>query len=675
MANKEISIGVKLVTDLKDFTSGFKQAQDTSAKFGDNIEKNVSTPLNKLAGQLRTLKTAQSRSLTPEQFASIGKEIEKVQGDIDKFKGKITQTSSPLDNMLSQAKGLLPAFGFAAIGAGAVYAFNEIKNSTDTLKTDWEAMTNGMSEGLNEFWRTIATGDWSNFTERISEAIDLGEQYIYTLDDIEDKTRSLSIIEANSRKQELDLEEKLKNKGLSKTERLKAGEERIKLEEDLAKTRTELAQEVFDNEAKLTAQQTKLSKEQLMNVMSDFNSVSKIRAKDYNEKVDQLKKLQQTKVSGSSYSFGNTSALIEGDNSDLISKLKTEINSASEATKIYAAEIRKTGRTSDEQLDKMVASYVALKNAENSAAENTKKTRTMVNSLLADEEKTGSKKINSANTYAEKLKKLTTQLDETNVADTEAIRLIYAKINALNQLEAANEAVRKSIRNEGNEPVAAITPIGAGQLSTTPVDTKTLATNSPINADAIAAEIKKINDAEDALIEKQQAVKEAFQSGFQAIGQSVVNGLGLADTGFQGFVKNLANTVTQLVSMFLAQSLSSSIAGASVSGAATGPAAIFTTPAFIATAISGVLAAFAAIPKFATGGVVPGTSFNGDKVLARVNSGEEILTASDPRHRNNRGAAGSGSGTEITIMNEARIKGEDIYILMKKHERRLSRRT
>jgi hypothetical protein len=42
--------------------------------------------------------------------------------------------------------------------------------------------------------------------------------------------------------------------------------------------------------------------------------------------------------------------------------------------------------------------------------------------------------------------------------------------------------------------------------------------------------------------------------------------------------------------MMLASSISQSIAGAAASGTATGPAAIFTTPAFIATtAVSGVM--------------------------------------------------------------------------------------
>ncbi|OAV76245.1 hypothetical protein Barb7_00100 [Bacteroidales bacterium Barb7] len=44
-----------------------------------------------------------------------------------------------------------------------------------------------------------------------------------------------------------------------------------------------------------------------------------------------------------------------------------------------------------------------------------------------------------------------------------------------------------------------------------------------------------------------------------------------------------------------------------------------------AAAIAGVIALFAGIPKFADGGMVGGSSFSGDKLLARVNSGEVIL--------------------------------------------------
>lgn len=62
--------------------------------------------------------------------------------------------------------------------------------------------------------------------------------------------------------------------------------------------------------------------------------------------------------------------------------------------------------------------------------------------------------------------------------------------------------------------------------------------------------------------------------------------------------------------------------GAAVAKQAPGFAALIAVPA----AIAAIIAAFSMIPKFAKGGIVGGSSTHGDKVLARLNSGEGILT-------------------------------------------------
>ena len=168
----------------------------------------------------------------------------------------------------------------------------------------------------------------------------------------------------------------------------------------------------------------------------------------------------------------------------------------------------------------------------------------------------------------------------------------------------------------------------------------------------------------DAAKAKTEAFQGAMQTGFASIGQSIANGLGLAEHGFEGFLGGLLNTTVSLLSMMMAQAIANSIAGATAAGAATGPASIFTTPAFIAEAVGGVLAAFAAIPAFATGGIVGGTSFSGDNVLVRVNSGEEVLRRNDPRHTlNASGGSSGGGGSQVKVLiPRTVIRKGDIYI-------------
>lgn len=91
-------------------------------------------------------------------------------------------------------------------------------------------------------------------------------------------------------------------------------------------------------------------------------------------------------------------------------------------------------------------------------------------------------------------------------------------------------------------------------------------------------------------------------------------------------------------------SISEAVAGATKAASATGPAAPFTLPTFIATMVGLVLAQIASTASafmqakqllsgadtdagaFEYGGIVGGTSYTGDKLTARVNSREMILT-------------------------------------------------
>lgn len=676
MSNKEISIGVKLVTDLADFTSGFKQAQDTSKKFGEGIEKNVSTPLNKLAGQLRTLKAAQSRSLTPEQFTQIGTEITKVQGEIDKFKGKLTQTSSPLDGLLSQAKGLLPAFGFAAIAAGAGVAVKSIIASTSATADEWEFMMSGLKTGVDQFWKTLATGDWSNFTDRIKEAIQAGYDYSSMMDKIQDQTRALSMIESDAAEEAIDLEIKLRNKLLTREERIKAGQDRIALEAKLVKERKLIADENYKNEYNEAMRQTGLGLYQLEEIAKDIASEKRLKAEAYNDKVKEYEKLKalNTKQIGAGTGMGGGSSIkIQLPDTPEIIALKSVIDSTDSMYKEYAVLINKYDILNDESQKKFTEAYAQKNLTAISGKENIKKIISQVNSLLAGEEITGQKIIEKNSTIAGQIKTLQDQIELSNGTDKEAIAIAYQKIEALNKQAEAYDAVKRAIRAEatGNTALSPITSKGTPKLSGTPIDTKTLAVKSLVNADSIKSEIDAVNEAQDRLIEKQQAVQDAFQSGFENIGQSVVNGLGFAKDGFEGFVAGLFETVTKLIAMMLSESIANSIAGATASGAATGPAAIFTTPAFIATAVGGVLAAFAAIPKFATGGIVPGSSWTGDNVLARVNSGEEILTRNDPRHRANQ----SQSNSTIILQPSIDITGDRMRVMLHRVDGNVKKRT
>lgn len=79
----------------------------------------------------------------------------------------------------------------------------------------------------------------------------------------------------------------------------------------------------------------------------------------------------------------------------------------------------------------------------------------------------------------------------------------------------------------------------------------------------------------------------------------------------------------------------------------------------IGGAIAAALALFAAIPKFARGGVVTGGPSSGDKMLARVNAGEMILNQGQQSHlfeAINSGRLGGGGNIHSSVTTRVRAK-------------------
>ena len=85
----------------------------------------------------------------------------------------------------------------------------------------------------------------------------------------------------------------------------------------------------------------------------------------------------------------------------------------------------------------------------------------------------------------------------------------------------------------------------------------------------------------------------------------------------------------------------------------------------IAAGIAAVVAALSMIGGFATGGTVGGNSFTGDKLLARVNSGERILPAKKAAELDDfleNVGAGSGGG-----MVDFQIRGDRLYGVLRNY--------
>jgi hypothetical protein len=167
-----------------------------------------------------------------------------------------------------------------------------------------------------------------------------------------------------------------------------------------------------------------------------------------------------------------------------------------------------------------------------------------------------------------------------------------------------------------------------------------------------------------------QGVGNSVAGAFSNMTGSMINSLGLADNGMQGFLKNMLKTVTDLIAMMLASSISQAIAGATAAGTATGPAAIFTTPAFIATAVGGVMAAFAAIPAFANGGIVSGPTMGLVGEYPGAKSNPEVIA---PLNKLKNIIGDQGASGNVNVSGEFVVRGQDLVVALQRADKTRSR--
>lgn len=385
----------------------------------------------------------------------------------------------------------------------------------------------------------------------------------------------------------------------------------------------------------------------------------------YGNLLEVIGKLTISQTNNNQSFIGTTVSLLK-DATKGVTNFLNNVSTWSDAGFGFVDSVVAAFASSDEDTKKLAESLVVVKEQTQDAE---KETKTYSNSIDGLNEK--------LRAYNEELLKIAPGEREVIMAKLQQINAIEQQLSKIEKLKASMKTMAEDTASGARADKFATIPQGrtTGALKVTgPQDAKDWTKKLGDMNDMLDRNQEKVRQWSDELADRAGVIAGAFENGFANMGMSIVNGLGLAEDGLQGFVKKLAETAMQLISIMLSQSIANSIAGATASGTATGPAAVFTTPAFIATAIGGVMAAFAAIPSFNFGGIVPGSSFTGDRMLIRANSGEEVLTRSDPRHSLNSGGMVSAGGG-ITLMPSVEYSMDGFRIVLKRMEEKVRKRT
>lgn len=156
--------------------------------------------------------------------------------------------------------------------------------------------------------------------------------------------------------------------------------------------------------------------------------------------------------------------------------------------------------------------------------------------------------------------------------------------------------------------------------------------------------------------------------------ESAFNGLGSAIGGSGGemlkfgaqIMESTAAIIPQIIKLIGAKQAEATASGTAEAAKLPFPANI----GAIATIVAQIAAIFAALPKFADGGIVGGSSYSGDKLFARVNSGEMIFNKRQQRNLFNLIDNGNiGGGVDVTF----KLRGADLYGSMANYSKTVSK--
>lgn len=177
------------------------------------------------------------------------------------------------------------------------------------------------------------------------------------------------------------------------------------------------------------------------------------------------------------------------------------------------------------------------------------------------------------------------------------------------------------------------------------------------NGKGVKEQISTINEYENAILSVESALSSlsgAFDNGSQS-----------ALSYFTNIIQGAAQAVTAIMALIpVKKAEANANAEAAVTGAASSVAPIpFVGAAMAVAAVTALIASMAAIPKFAKGGIVGGNSYFGDKLLARVNSGELILNQKQQAKLYHM-AEDDRSGIAISF---DRVRGSDIYLALRNY--------
>ena len=531
-------------------------------------------------------------------------------------------------NIMKSSLGAVAAtFGLAM---GANEAFNRVISSSQTLGDKYASTMESVKRVTEEFFYAVGSGDLSTFTGGLRDLIDLAKEAYNAMDQLGNVNISSSYFDAKYGAAMAEAKLQAKNK-TSTTEDREAG---------FAKWEQALSDQAGANDAKLKALMdailtTVKSQAGYAGLNINFKDVENALAIDlatperrtalkemYAAQKDEFDKayaeiVRRNSVTMQQSGFGGRSQVT--DWSKVNAEAKPLLSTYKDAIIVNTL----LNKATDEQLQQIASLGAQYANVERAQAD---LQREYYESLaeFRNSKKSGSTTASKSSPakaiYGEgSLGYLNQQLSDlqkqyTSATETSTRMAILSAIDSVNKDKKAIELEAEL----GNlKPLDSSMPSPKGKNVTDDLNNGNIKVKG-VDPKAVSANLDYVDS-------------------ISQIGHAMAGVTSIADEGAASWinygtqvVSSIASAIPQIAALTAAQKAQASAnAEVGVTGAIASVASIpIVGWIMAAAAAASVISAMAAIPKFAGGGIVPGSSYYGDRVPAMLNSGEMVLNAS-----------------------------------------------
>lgn len=595
--------------------------------------------------------------------------LENSKKNVSGFQNKITSMSSVA------GAGIMKFVGAIGVAVTVSEGFNKIMNSSQTLGDEYARTMDGLKGGVDQFFYSIGSGDWTPFMNGLAETIRLAREASDAMDQLGNTKMSFSYFDAKNQAIVQEQITILKDKNSTEEQKKAARElldKTLKDQEEIVgqyKRRSQNAVQAMVKAAigldGVDVSAIDIDKVLRLDVSSAGDEQKAQLAKQYKEFVDEYDRLKAKFTTYDTVGSGmNVHTVATTDTKALGQAISPMLAKYQDAIQYNAILVKK----SDEWLQNLINVSTAAEAAGRNLSSMTKAANRASQSGTGGKTQKEEPKENTIAWYDAQITEQNKKL--IAATDMQARSAIQSTINELEQrkinLKFVVDQEAFEIKNGGMKDGALSVPIAP--------------TYDKVPTHGKGGKNFKLPKYDPLFKKEDVDLNEDYADSLSAI-SSVMSALnGVTNESAASYLQwgaNVISSIAQAIPAIL--SLTTAKTAEAAANSANSAAQIpFVGWLAAAGAALSVVAAMASIPKFATGGIVPGASFTGDKVPALLNSGEMILNGSQQSNlfkMLNSGLYGSLSqkiapsmeDQSVRLYSDVEIRGDRIFLALQNH--------